>query len=58
MIGATLFGLLLVLGAPPQPSAVPEALQDAPVGRGVGDLSDVVEVTVVNVDIVATDRNG
>ena len=58
MIGATLFGLLLVLGAPPQPSAVPEAQQDAPVGRGVGDLSDVVEVTVVNVDIVATDRDG
>jgi VWFA-related protein len=58
MIGGTLFGLFLVFGAPLQPAATPEARQDISVGRGVGDLSDVVEVTVVNVDIVATDRNG
>lgn len=58
MIGAAFFGLLLALGAPPQPVAAAEAAQDAPVGRGVGDLADVVEVTVVNVDVVATDRNG
>ncbi len=58
MIGATLFGLLMVFGAPLQPAATPEARQDISVGRGVGDLSDIVEVTVVNVDILATDRNG
>ena len=58
MIGATLFGLLLLFGAPLQPAATPEAEQDISLGRGVGDLSDVVEVTVVNVDILATDRDG
>ena len=58
MIGATLFGLLLVFGAPLQPAATPEAQQDTSIGRGLGDLSDIVEVTVVNVDIVATDRDG
>ncbi len=58
MIGATLLGVLLALGAPAQPIPAPEAVQDAPVGRGVGDLGDVVEITVVNVDIIATDRDG
>ena len=58
MIGATLLGLLLVLGTQPEAAATTEALQEAPLGRGVGDLSDVVEVTVVNIDVIATDRNG
>ncbi len=35
-----------------------QADQNPPLGRGVGDLTDVVEVTVVNVDLVATNRNG
>ncbi|MYA07568.1 MAG: VWA domain-containing protein [Holophagales bacterium] len=58
MIGATLLGAVLALGTPPAPATVAEAGQEAPLGRGVGELSDVVEVTVVNVDVVATDRNG
>ncbi len=58
MIGATLFGLLLISGAPPQPAPASAAVQDTPVGRGVGDLSDVVEIAVVNVDVIAVDRKG
>ena len=58
MIGATLLGAVLALGTPPGPATPTEARQDVPLGRGVGELSDVVEVTVVNVDVIATDRNG
>ena len=63
MIAATLLGAVLALGAPPGPATAAEAAQaetprEGPLGRGVGELSDVVEVTVVNVDVIATDRNG
>ncbi len=59
MIGATLLGAVLALGAPPGPATAAEAVgQETPLGRGVGELSDVVEVTVVTVDVVATDRGG
>ncbi|MCY3591872.1 MAG: VWA domain-containing protein [Acidobacteria bacterium] len=58
MIGAILLGAVLALGTPPGPTMAAEAGQEVPLGRGVGELSDVVEVTVVNVDVVATDRNG
>ena len=58
MIGAILLGTVLALGTPPGPATSAEAGQEAPLGRGLGELSDVVEVTVVNVDVVATDRSG
>ncbi len=63
MIGATLLGAVLALGTPAGPATPTEARQtenlpEGPLGRGVGELSDVVEVTVVNVDVIATDRNG
>ena len=58
IIGATLLGTFLALGTPPGPATAADARQDVPLGRGVGELTDVVEVTVVNVDVVATDRNG
>ena len=62
-IVATLLGAVLTLGAPPGPATAAEAGQaetgrEGPLGRGVGELSDIVEVTVVNVDVVATDRSG
>ncbi len=48
----------LRLGEPTAATAAARQEAPVPVGRGVGDLSDIVEVTVVNVDVIATDRNG
>lgn len=58
MIGTSLLGLLLLLGTQAEAAATTEALQEGPFGRGVGELGDVVEVTVVNIDVIATDRDG
>ncbi len=52
MIAGTTIASLLALGVQA------EATQETRIGRGLAAPQDIVEVTVVNVDVVATDRRG